>query len=68
MTLRSSAWRAIGGGLIAGAFHGAMAAALTVTVSGRGGVVVEDAAVYLEPLDGKAPGLKPRAVEIEQKD
>ena len=48
MTLRSSAWRAIGGGLIAGAFHGAMAAALTVTVSGRGGVVVEDAAVYLE--------------------
>jgi len=68
MKLRSVAWRAIVGSLIAATFQGAMAAALTVTVAGRGGAVLEDAAVYLEPLDAKAPGLKARAVEIEQKD
>lgn len=49
-------------------FPWALAAALGVTVADRGGKPVEDAAVYLEPLDAKAPPLKPRSVEIEQKD
>ncbi len=49
-------------------FPWAFAAALIVTVADRGGKPVEDAAVYLEPLDAKAPPLKPRGVEIEQKD
>ena len=46
----------------------ALAAGLGVTVADRDGKPVEDAAVYLEPIDAKAPPLKPRSVEIEQKD
>ena len=42
-----------------------VAAAFTVTVADRVGVALEDAAVYLEPVDAKAPGLKARAVEID---
>lgn len=48
--------------------QGAIAAVLTVSVGDRGGMAVEDAAVYLEPMDAKVPGLKARAIEIEQKD
>jgi plastocyanin len=46
----------------------AFAAGLGVTVADRDGKPVEDAAVYLEPLDAKAPPLIARTVEIEQKD
>ena len=48
--------------------HCALAAGLGVAVADRDGKPVEDAAVYLEPIDVKAPPLKPRSVEIEQKD
>jgi plastocyanin len=44
------------------------AASVSVAVADHGGAPVEDAAVYLEPLDAKAPPLKSRVVEIEQKD
>jgi plastocyanin len=46
----------------------AFAAGLGVTVADRDGKPVEDAAVYLEPIDAKAPPLSARTVEIEQKD
>lgn len=44
------------------------AAAVTVGVTDRGGRAIEDAAVFLEPVGAKAPALKPRQVNIEQKD
>lgn len=46
----------------------AFAASLGVTVADRDGKPVEDSAVYLEPLDAKAPPLVARTVEIGQKD
>ena len=45
-----------------------LAASVGIAVIDRNGTSVEDAAVYLEPLDAKAPPLKSRTVEIEQKD
>jgi plastocyanin len=60
--------RALAAVLFGGGFPCAHAAAVSVAVADRGGAPVEDAAVYLEPLDAKAPSLKSRVVEIEQKD
>ena len=45
-----------------------LAASVGIAVIDRNGTSVEDAAVYLEPLDAKTPPLKSRTVEIEQKD
>lgn len=46
----------------------AHAGGVTVELTDRGGRALEDAAVFLEPVAGKVPPLRPRAVVIEQKD
>ena len=44
-----------------------LGAGLSVSVTDLKGVPLEDAAVYLEPIAGRAPPLRARGIEIEQK-
>jgi plastocyanin len=46
----------------------ACAGSLALQVTDQAGKPLEDAAAHLEPLGGRAPGLRPQSVDIEQKD
>ena len=46
----------------------AHAANVSVVVTDGKGALVEDAAIHLEPMNGKVPSIRPRQVDIAQKD